>query len=189
MKTIKLLALFITGSVLLASCSSDDDNPEVINEEELITTMTVTLIADNANDVVLEIFDEDGQDGPAEPNVKVSGSLKANTTYAGTVQLENETEDPAEDITEEVKEEADEHQFFFAVTGNLNTPEYDDTENDYLGNGSDNYVGIKFLLTTTEPGEGTFKVTLIHEPKKPNNGISDAGGETDATATFPVNVE
>jgi len=30
---------------------------------------------------------------------------------------------------------------------------------------------------------------LRHEPTKPNTGLSDAGGETDISATFDVSVQ
>ena len=103
---------------LYFSCDDDNDTPEPINEEEVITTMIVTLVNhQNGSDVVtMQTQDLDG-DGPNAPVLTVSGPLTAGTSYAGSVQFLNEMEDPAEDITEEVQEEDDEHQVFFSASG------------------------------------------------------------------------
>lgn len=183
MKTIRnFLALSMFGFALL-SCSNDD-NPEPVNEEEVITTMTVTLVPQGGgNTVTLQSQDLDG-DGPNAPEITVSGSLAANATYDGSIVLLNETETPAENITEEVAEEDEEHQFFFNTSGSINQVTYADQD----GNG--NPVGILFELTTGAAGNGTLGVTLRHEPQKPNDGtLADAGGETDIDQTFNVTVE
>jgi len=179
LKTVLALSLMTT---VLTSCSNDDDTPEVVNEEEIITTMNVTLVSQGGNTVLLQSQDLDG-DGPNAPVITVE-NLSANTTYAGTIELLNETETPAEDITEEVSEESDEHQFFFDVTGSIASTTYSDTD----GNG--NPIGILFELVTGDAGTGTIQITLRHEPTKPNDGnLANAGGETDIAQTFSVVVE
>ncbi|WP_420601314.1 type 1 periplasmic binding fold superfamily protein [Flagellimonas sp.] len=196
MKTIKFLSLALIAGQLFVSCSNDDDTPEEVNEEETITTMTVALVPTSGTTVTLSSRDLDG-DGPNAPVIQVSGSLAENTTYSGTVVLLNETETPAEEVNEEIEGEAAEHQFFFAVGGNLNaTTAYDDQESDYVSDETGenftttNPVGIEFTLTTTDASTGTLTVTLRHEPKKPNNGtLADAGGETDITQTFNLTIE
>lgn len=178
LKTVLALSLMAT---VMTSCSSDDDTPEVVNEEEIITTMTVTLTSANGS-ATLQSQDLDG-DGPNAP-VVTADNLSANTTYTGSIVLLNETETPAEDITEEVEEEADEHQFFFGLSGSLSEVTYSDTDED------GNPVGIEFELTTGDSGSGTITITLRHEPTKPNDGtLADAGGETDIAQTFSVTVE
>ncbi|MEM9648905.1 MAG: type 1 periplasmic binding fold superfamily protein [Bacteroidota bacterium] len=198
MKTIKFLSLALVSGIFLASCSSDDnDAPEEINEEEVITTMTVTLTPQGGGAAItLQTRDLDG-DGPDAPVVTVSGNLSENTTYNGSVVLLNETETPAEEVNEEIEGEAAEHQFFFEVGGALNaSTEYTDDESDYVSaeTGENftttNPVGITFTLTTTDASAGTLAVTLRHEPKKPNDGTKeDAGGETDITETFDLTIE
>ena len=167
-------------SVVIISCSKDDDSPEPINEEEVITTMTVVL---NPGNITLKSQDLDG-DGPNAPNVTVSGNLSANTTYTGSVTFLNELESPAEDITEEVEEEDDEHQVIFVSSGvalsvsDLNTD----------GNGND--LGTQFSLSTAAAGSGTLRIVLRHEPTKPNDGtLAGAAGETDIDVSFNVTVE
>lgn len=178
-----LASLAFIGITLIISCSDDDDPPVPVNEEEVITTMNITLSATGANSVTLQSQDLDG-DGPDAPVISVSGDLMANTMYSGTIELLNETESPAEDITEEVANEADEHQFIFVTSGAISGIEYTDQD----GNG--NPIGITFTLNTGDAGSGTLQVTLRHEPKKPNDGtLSDAGGETDITETFNLVVQ
>ena len=184
MKTIHtyLMALFV--GIIAISCSDDDGNePIIINEEEVITTVRVQL-TEGTNMVTLESLDDDGDDGPNAPVFTISGPLTANTTYTGTVTFLNEIEDPAEDITEEVEEESDEHQVFFTPASGLNVTT---TATNFDGNG--NPLGTEFTLTTGEASTGNFTVTLRHEPTKPNTGLADAGGETDVEVTFNVTVQ
>lgn len=171
----------LASTLIFASCSDDDDNtPEPVNEEEVITTLTVTL--DSGSDtVVMQYQDLDGEGSdPAE--ITVSGTLSVNTVYDGSIVLLNEIE--GENITEEVEEEADEHQFFYSVGSGLNiTTDYNDA--DSMGNP----VGLSFILSTSEASSGALTFTLRHEPNKPNDGLETAGGETDIEVTFDVTVE
>ena len=107
-KTMKIFKYALLAiPFLYFSCNDDDDTPEPINEEEVITTMTVTLSAsDGSATVVLQTQDLDG-DGPNEPVVTVSGPLSSATSYSGSIEWLNEMEDPAEIVTEEILEEAD----------------------------------------------------------------------------------
>ena len=180
----KFLSTTIFASALIFSCSSDDDStPEPVLEEEVITTMTITLTADGQADVILQTQDLDG-DGPDLPVVTVSGDLSENTMYSGSIVLLNETEDPAENITEEIEEEALEHQFFYTIGNGL------DAEADYNDADSDgNPIGLDFVLSTNSVSSGSITFTLRHEPTKPNMGIEDAGGETDIEATFDIAIQ
>ncbi|WP_425236767.1 type 1 periplasmic binding fold superfamily protein [Ulvibacterium sp.] len=197
MKTIKFLSALALTSFLLTSCSDDDDAPEPVNEEETITTMTITMVPQGGGTTVTLVSRDLDGDGPDAPDITVSGSLAENTVYDGGVALLNETETPAEDVNEEIEGEAAEHQFFFVVGGALNaTTEYGDDESDYVSEETGenftttNPVGIVFTLTTTDASAGTLAVTLRHEPKKPNDGtLADAGGETDITQTFDLTIE
>ena len=184
MKTIKILSLLAFIGITFMACSNDDDVPEEINEEETITTMTITLAPDGGGtSITLQSQDLDG-DGPNAPDVTVSGSLTANTTYSGSVVFLNETESPAEDITEEVEEEDEEHQVIYETSGNIASVSYDDED------GDGNPVGLEFTVITADAGDATMSATLRHEPKKPNDGtLADAGGETDFTEIFSLTVE
>ncbi|WP_299836643.1 type 1 periplasmic binding fold superfamily protein [uncultured Tenacibaculum sp.] len=187
MKSIKLLALLFISALVFTGCS-DDDTPDEVVEEEVITTMTITLSATGQTDVVLRSQDLDG-DGPNAPVLTVSGPFAANTTYTGSIVLLNETESPAENITEEIEEEDEEHQFFYTATGVNATFAYAGP-NDENGNP----VGLNFTLTTGAASTGSLGFTLRHEPMKTATGVStgditNAGGETDIETTFNVTVQ
>lgn len=180
----KLLFVLLTSTVLFSSCETDD--PEIPNEEELITTVNFTLTpSGSGTPVVLSFQDLDGEGGNAP--VLTSGTLMANTTYNGSLEFLNELESPAEDITEEIEEEDAEHQLFFETTGGI-IVSYADTD------GAGLPLGLLTEVTTSSAGAGTIKVTLRHEPNKSAMGVADgnianAGGETDIEVSFAVDVQ
>lgn len=184
MKTIKLLSILFIASIVLSACSNDDDgDQEPVNEEEVITTLIATLRPSGGGDTVTFTYRD--LEGNGNPNIVVSGDLTANTTYNATIQVLNETESPAEDVTLEVLEEDDEHQFLYVIASSLNiTTTYTDQD------GDGNPIGVTFNATTGDASAGDFTIILRHEPNKPNDGTpGDAGGETDISSTFPVEIQ
>ena len=182
MKNMKFLTIALFTSILFIGCSKDDA-PQPVNEEEVITTLTVTLVPnDGSSAITLQTRDLDG-DGPNAP-VITSSNLAAGVTYSGSIVLLNETENPAGNITEEVEEESVEHQFFYTATGGL-----DVTTNGENLDSEGNKLGTEFTLVAGAVSSGTLTFTLRHEPTKPNTGIDDAGGESDVIATFNVAVQ
>jgi len=156
------------------------------NEEEVITTLTMTLTPTSGDVVTLSFQDLDG-DGANAP-VITGGTLQANASYTGALELLNESESPAESITEEIAEEDAEHQFFFSSTVSGLSVAYTDTD------GDGNPVGLSTTVTTGDAGAGNMTVILRHEPDKNADGvsggdISNAGGETDIEVTFPITVQ
>ena len=183
MKTMKRCTMYALLSIAMIGCSDDDTAPEVINDEEVITTVILTLTPESGDQVVLTTVDIDG-DGPDEPVTTVVGNFAENTQYQGAVRFLNETETPAEEITEEVLEEADEHQVFYTTTDGLNIEtQYEDEDS------QGNPLGLQITLTTGAASQGSLTVTLRHEPVKPNDGLDSAGGETDITTSFDVTIE
>ena len=113
-KPLILSSIFIS-LITIVSCSDDPEDPNVENEEEVITTLTYTLTPfKGGSAVVFSYRDLDG-DGDGEPTI-TNGTLSPATTYTGALTLLNETESPAESITEEIEEEDADHQFFFVTT-------------------------------------------------------------------------
>ncbi|OEK03362.1 type 1 periplasmic binding fold superfamily protein [Roseivirga sp. 4D4] len=182
--SIKYLSLLVMA-LIISACDSDD--PEMINEEELITTLRVTFTSQTNPTVTATFRDIDGPGGN-DPEI-INPTLAANTTYTVAVEFLNEEESPAEDITLEVAEEDDEHQVFFVIGTGLNAT-YAYTDQD--GNG--NPLGLAGTFTTAAAGAGNLTVTLIHEPDKTAANVSsgdptNAGGETDIEVTFNVTVQ
>ena len=182
----RYLYLALAFAATLAAC--DDDDPMLVeeNEEELITRTTVVLTA-GTDVVTFSLVDPDG-DGGVDA-VTTGGSLAAGTTYSYVATFLNETEDPAEDITEEVNAEDEEHQIFISFDG----IDAAVTEQDEDDNGRPLGVTGRIRVADDASGSGTMNFTLVHEPNKEADGVADgditnAGGETDVAAVFPVTI-
>lgn len=180
--------LFILGlSATLIGCDKDPDDPIIPNEEEVITTLILTLTpSGGGTSKVFNFTDLDGNGGN-NPVITID-TLAANTTYSGTLVLLNQQKSPEEDITEEVKEESAEHQFFYEVTTSNVTVSYRDKDT----NGSP--LGVSTELVTGASESGSLKITLRHEPNKGAAGvdtgqIQNAGGETDIEVSFNLEVK
>ncbi|MGK0487804.1 MAG: hypothetical protein ACJAXB_000985 [Candidatus Endobugula sp.] len=179
-----LLFAFIT----IIGCDSDD--PEPVNEEELITTLTVTFVdrGDSNETIVATFTDLDGPGGN-DPVITDPVTLQANRSYSVVVAFLNETESPAENITEEVSEESDEHQVFFVPSSGLNFSYlYSDKD------ANDLPLGLLGFVNIGEASTGTLEIALIHEPVKTAQGVADgdptnAGGETDINVSFNLVIQ
>ncbi len=177
------IGLLIIAAVA-ANCEKDD--PVIPNEEELITTVRYILTPnDGGPDRILRFQDVDG-DGGSAPEIS-SDPLAANQTYMGTIELLNEQIVPAEDVTMEILEEDEDHQFFYESNVSGLMIAYDDQD----ANGYP--VGLKSIITTSDPGTGQITITLRHQPNKGADEVSagvitNAGGETDIEVTFTVDV-
>ena len=186
MKTNKsLLASFALGALIFSSC--EKDHAHVHNEFEVMTTLTYTLTAADADTVTLKFIDLDGEGG--EDGTTSGGTLKANTTYTGSIEILNESNPKdVEDVTIEILEEDEDHQFFFVVDSTVINITYNDSDS------NDKPVGLETIVRTGETGSGEITVTLLHEPNKSGTGvaggdITNAGGHLDIEVTFDVNVE
>ena len=173
---------------LYFSCSDDDDAPDLPNEEEVISTMIVTLTADDGSVVTMLTQDLDGE-GTNPPEI-TGANLSANMNYSGSIVWLNELEEETEDITPEiVDEEPDEHQVFFSSGGDL------DLSFEYLNfdpNGDE--LGSEFSFNAGPAGEGSITIILVHVPVKPNDGDFDLGydpaiSSIDIETQFPITVE
>ncbi|MBP6373775.1 MAG: type 1 periplasmic binding fold superfamily protein [Flavobacterium sp.] len=191
MKTINTIACVISFATLFISCSNENDATPV-NEEELITTITAVFTPEGGGSAVtLNSRDLDG-DGPNAPVITISGPFAQNTTYNGIVTFTNESVSPAEDITAEIVAEAEDHQIFYQTTGSLPDFIYSTTAENVDANGKP--IGLETVFTTTTAATGVLKISLIHLPNKTAVGVAagdptNAGGNTDATEEFTVQVE
>ena len=165
--------LFVT-----VQCSKDD--PEPINEEETITTVTLSLTKSGESTATTYTWN----DGGTAPSI----TLAANSTYSASVTFLDES-DPSdvEDITEEVVEEVDEHQIFYQIQGAVAAiASASDDEKD----SANNPLMLKTVWTTSGAASGSVQVYLIHEPTTKSGSTREAfGGETDVQVNFPVSVQ
>ncbi len=184
MKTSKLFFAAIFCLTLLTSCS-DDDDPVIVNEEELITDVTLTFTnTGNATDVVtMTSVAPDGQDGTFTNTVV--GSFTSGETYALSLAITNESESPADDVlNDDIIPEADEHFFVYDVNGVNFTMSRDASDVD--GPNGDK-LGVNTTWIAGAVSNGSVNITLVHEPvttDDSNNFGTTTGGEEDFNITF-----
>jgi len=179
-KSILCLAL-VTSFV---SCSNNDD-PDPVNEEELITVVGMTFTnVNNPTDVVsMTNTAPDGQDG-ASTDV-ILGNFTAGATYALTLTLLNTSENPAEDVLAgDIVPEADEHFFIYGVSGINLTMTRDANDEDGAGGSK---LGLKTTWVAGAASTGNIRIQLVHQPTTTDdsdNFGSATGGSDDLNITF-----
>ena len=176
-QNLKLIALLLFAPMVLISCKKDHDDPDDPhdhNDEELITTVNLTLTDADGGIVTAQWQDKDGDGGEA-PTIETIG-LNANTTYTVSIEFLDESHDPAEDITEEIAEEDEEHLICFATQTGV-TIDRTDSDGNYE-------VGLKSEWITSGAESGEVTIRLLHQPDV-KDGTCDVG-ETDVEVTFPL---
>ena len=191
--------------LLAASACTDTENPQEINDNEVITTVMLSFTPQTGGDVLEFRWADPENDG--SPVVDDIVLLDADD-YDLRVSFLNELEEPAEDITVEVEAERDQHQVFFTGTavqgpGTGANPDavvthvYADTDVDGFPVGLDNEVLSQSI------GTGTFILTLRHLPPQNGSAVKTGGlaeelaaggfevlpGDTDAQVSFELTVQ
>jgi hypothetical protein len=178
--------LLVLGLLFFAQGCGEDEDPLIENEEEEVTTVSVTFNPEDASQetVVYGFSDPDG-DGGMAPSFSVSGSLQANSSYNVQASFGN-TEGS---IDGEIVTEGEDHQVFYQTTGADLTFTYDDMDT------ADRPIGLLTRLVVGGASTtGALIVTLRHEPNKVAAGtdvtnVAAAGGSTDAEVSFPVIIQ
>lgn len=184
------ILLLLLPVLLLWSCKEDNPtNPDNGNEQELITTVTLSLTENGTSNVVSATFKDLDGDGGAAPTIGTL-TLNAGSTYTGKVELLDESKNPAEDITEEVKEEAEAHQFFYTPQGALNgrlTVTVTDKDSNNLPVGLEFTVAVSAGGAVTGSATNSLNVVLSHFDNTPKNG-ADRSDESDIDINIPVTI-
>lgn len=192
------IALFLF--ILVFACSKDED-PEPANEEEVITLVTLEVTKIGSSETITYNFeveghahddededDDDDHDGHEGEHVEIE--LEPNSSYNVSMLIYNDT-DPnnIENVTLEVIEEADEHQIYYAITGELSGFSIASASND-TRDSDGNPLFLKTTWTTIGETSGDVVGYLIHEPtSKTGSTRNDFGGATDFEIEFEVHVE
>lgn len=187
MKNHNLLVALILMLAFIMGCQKE---PLPVNEEEVITTVVLSLLKSGETTPVNYAFNDPDGDGGLMPTID-SVIIDKNSAYTAQLILINQLATPVDTISNEIQDEADEHQFFYQSTPtDLLSPF---TYLDFDGNGKP--LGLSFQFNTKNASEtGSLKITLRHLPAKSAPGVSsgditNAGGETDIEITFPVRLK
>ncbi len=192
------LAFPLSLALGLAACGDDDDpeTPADENEEEVITTVNLTLTPSAGGTAITAGARDTDGNGTIDEIDDIT--LAAGTTYVMGIGLLNELETPPEDIGEEVAGEDDEHQFFFLgtgvqseSTGTVTNPVVTVSYGDVDGNGDP--VGlVDTTVVANVAGTGTLRVILRHLPGLKEAGLADdvaSGGIDSIPGENDIDVE
>jgi len=170
-----LLTLFTS---LFISCDDEIENPIVINEEETITTVRLSVTEMNTTETTIYNWTATAKD---------IVMLKSNSAYNIKVEFLDESDpNDVENITEEVIAEKDEHFVFYDFpTNGLSYMSASDDTIDTSGKG----IHISTDWTSTDAGSTMIKVFLVHQPTtKEGTTRADFGGDTDIEVTFETQI-
>ncbi|MCE7064093.1 hypothetical protein [Dyadobacter sp. CY326] len=176
------LGLLLGMTALFVQCKDSGEDLEPDDENELITSVTLTFKEAGTGTVTSFSFkDADGDGGNAATRFDTV-ALKANTAYTLTVQLLDESKTPVEDITDEVAEESDEHLLIYTPSpATLLTYTYGDKDvNNYP-------IGLTGTAKAGAAGIGKLKVQLRHQPGAKNG--TPTPGSDDVALDFNLKVQ
>ncbi len=185
MRKIRLFMIPVLFVALFTSCS-DNDDPVVVVEQELITNVNVifTNAADAMDVVTLRAI---SADGIVAPTLTVSGPFTAGATYNAEITITDEVNN--ENILTEIVEEKDEHFFVYDQSGVAFTMMRAATD-EVRGDGE--LLGLRTTWTAGTAASGTITMQLIHEPTTVDDagGFGSAsGGEFDINNTWDVTIQ
>lgn len=178
----KLIWIMLFGvTTLFTQCKDSGDDVEIDDENELITSVTLTFREGLGSVTTFTYKDPDGDGGNA-PTKFDTISLKPNTSYTVSIQLLDESKSPVQDITKEVEEESYEHLFVYTPNPtSLLTYTYGDKD-------ANNYpIGLTGTAVTGIAGSGKLKVQLRHQPGA-KNGTATPGSD-DVNLDFTVAIK
>ncbi len=181
----KMIKSLIAASILLISFNSCKKDPVVDpNEEELLTTVRITLTEKiSGSQSLFEFKDLDGEGGQP-PSLFEQIVLEKQKAYDCSIEFLNESVSPIDNITEEILEEGEDHEIFFTATNSLVT----------FSNLSKDVNNLPLGLTSTwttanATGSGTLSITLKHKPGIKALGDPITKGETDVALDFALVVQ
>ena len=178
----KLTWILLFGvAALFTQCKDSGDEVEADDENELITSVTLTFREAGTGTVTTFAYKDPDGDGGNAPTKFDTISLKANTSYTLTLALLDESKTPVDDITDEIAEESDEHLLVYTPSpAALLTYTYSDKDkNGYP-------IGLTGEAKAGAAGAGKLKVQLRHQPGTKNG--TPAPGSDDVNLDFNLKV-
>jgi hypothetical protein len=172
--------------LVLNSCNNKSKvaAPQIVNENEVITTLIVDLVDSSDISKKIRLKSTDLNPGDNLPPTFEMPDLQDNKTYYGEILLLDESKTPADTISNAVAEEKEDHQFVYS-TNNLGfTVNYLNTDIDANGY----YVGLRPIIKTKNIAgqQVNLQVILYHLPgiKKASPAENVKNGSADIETIF-----
>ncbi|QJD79973.1 hypothetical protein [Spirosoma rhododendri] len=185
MQKSSLLFLLAVG-LMAGACKKDEQNVDPTDDNEAITTATLSLTNVASPSEVVSGTIENLNTSASFTNATLN--LKANTTYNGSISLLDKTKTPTVDATEEIREKTNEHLFVYMyMPSGTTTSAVSVTITDRDTNPSPGPypVGLTTRMQTgSTAGSGSMHVVLRHQPNSKNG--TEQPGTTDLDTSFPV---
>lgn len=179
---IRVTIVGFTFIALLVGCK-EKAPPVTPTEEEVITTVTITLTEVGTSAVTEFMWEDIDGDGSNPPNRIDTFRIKKGAEYTGAIRIENRAITPAEDYTEEIRRLGTQHQFFFATADELVTI----LPTDLDANG--HVVGLAFSVLGKQYGTSVVQVELSHFDDPGSKNGTRPSDETDISVKFPLVVQ
>lgn len=192
-------ALLVFAIPTIFACEGkEEDKSQVVNENELITVLNITLINPVTNDTTSAVFsDPDGPGGipPTITPIILKFTGESDQYIANIEVLDSSNPNNVKQINPEIQEEANMHQFFYipnTEADELVNISYDPLEID--GNGNPLGISSIWNLSGLSVQSETVTIVLRHAPNKGGVGVAEgditnAGGETDIEVTFQLEIQ
>ncbi len=179
----KPFLLFGLIALLTGACTKDEQNVAPTDDNEAITTATLTLTNKaTPTDIVTATIENLNTTADFS---KATLNLKVNTTYTGLVTLLNKTKTPTLDATQEIREKLNEHLFVYTPTpATLLTVTL--TDRDTNPAPGPYPVGLTTEIKTGAAGSGKLKVVLRHQPTVKNGTATPGSSDLDTDFTVVV---
>ena len=180
----KSILLFSVSVLLAGACKNDEQNVAPTDDNEAITTATLTLTNKaTPTDIVTATIENLNTTADFS---KATLNLKANTTYTGAISLLDKTKTPTLDATEEIREKLNEHLFVYtpstglALTITLTDKDTNPAPGPYP-------VGLTTEMKTGAAGSGKLNIVLRHQPNVKNGTATP--GSSDLDTDFNVVIQ
>jgi hypothetical protein len=170
--------------LLLAACRQPSQPKEEL-EDVLPNVVTLTLTeSGSATRTTATWRSTSDKPDPAARITIDTLRLTAGRTYAGIVEVRNDVKSPTVNLTEDYQRLANEHQFFYTVTGDA-TSRITITITDKDGNNLP--LGLQYTLAVSAgaASTGALNVVLGHFDDVKKDGRTRSP-ESDIDITFPV---
>ncbi|GAB3496776.1 hypothetical protein GCM10027341_16070 [Spirosoma knui] len=185
MNTLKTRLLFVVSLLVLTqACTNDEENVAPTQDNEAITTVTLNL-TNQAVPTETVTATIDNLTTQADLS-KATLTLKANTTYTGSITLLDKTKTPVLDVTAGIRTEANEHLFVYTPSSGLALA-VTITDKDTNPAPGPYPLGLQTELKTGAAGSGKLKVVLRHQPDV-KNGMATPG-TSDLDTDFNVVIQ